>query len=137
MNHKEIMQHYIWNRVNLDSAFWYQCVDWIRAYTSLRSRYITNRGNAIYLWNNWLGNNWKKVKSTYWNYPSEWDIVFFGTTWGKFGHTAVCNKFCNPMVLRTTDQNAGNWNGDWLGKNAILPFFRTYKWVVGWYTWIE
>lgn len=134
MNHKEILKKHMWDRVDVDKAYWYQCTDWVRMYSLYRWRYITTRGNAIYLWDKWLGSNWKKVVKTPLNYPLEWDLVFWGTTWGKwYWHVAIANKFCNPMVLRTTDQNAGTGNWDWLGKNAINPFFRSYSGVVWWF----
>lgn len=135
--HNTIIKKYMGGRVDYDNVYDYQCVDWIREYNSLRSRPITKHGNAYQLWTVWLWDNWKMVVKTTLNAPSEWDVVIWGTTLGKwFWHIAIANRFCNPMVLRTTDQNAGNGNWDWLWKNSITPFFRSYKWVVGWYTWI-
>lgn len=138
MNHKEILKKHMWDRVDYDWAYNFQCVDWIKWYSNLRSREITTRGNAFELWNKWLGKDWKKIVKTALNYPSEGDVVIWGTTWGGwYWHIAICNRFCNPLILRTTDQNAGSWNGDWKGKNAITPFFRSYRGVVGWYTFTK
>lgn len=137
MNHKEILKKHMWDRVDVDKAYWYQCVDWIRMYSTYRSREIPTRGNAIDLWNKWLWPKWKKVVKTTLNYPSEWDIVIWGTTFGWwYWHIAIANWLCNPIILRTTDQNAWSWNWNWLGWNSISPFFRTYKWVLGWYKYI-
>ena len=135
--HNTILKKYIGNRVDYDNAYNYQCVDWIKEYSSLRSRPIKSFWNAYELWNKWLGNNWQKIVKTTFNAPSEWDIVIWDTSWGGwYWHIAVCWKFCNPLVLRTVDQNAWSWNGDWLWKNSITPFFRSYKWVKGWYRYI-
>lgn len=137
MNHKEILKKHMWDRVDTDNAYWYQCVDWIRMYSTYRGREITTRGNAFELWNKWLGKDWKKIPKTALNYPSEGDVVIWGTTWGWwYWHIAIAWKFCNPVVLRTTDQNAGSGNWDWKGKNSISPFFRSYSGVVGWYTYL-
>jgi len=138
MNHKEILKLWIGKQVDLDRSYWFQCVDWVRAYSNERFRDIPTRGNAFELWNKWLGKDWKKIVKTPLNYPSEGDVVIWGTTWGGwYWHIAIAWKFCNPLVLRTTDQNAGSWNWDWKGKNAITPFFRSYSGVVGWYTYIK
>lgn len=137
MNHKEILAQYTWKSYDNDWAYWNQCVDWIKWYSKLRGREITTRGNAFDLWNKWLWPKWKKIPKTALNYPSEWDVVIWGTSWGGwYWHIAIANSMCNPAVLRTTDQNAGTGNWDWKGKNAISPFFRSYKWVVGWFTYI-
>lgn len=135
--HNAILKKHMGLRVDYDNAYEYQCVDWIREYSTLRGRPITSYGHAYSLWEKWLGKNWKKVEKTALNAPSEWDVVIWDTSWGGgYWHIAIANKFCNPLVLRTTDQNAWSWNGDWLWKNSISPFFRSYKWVVGWYKWI-
>ena len=135
--HNTILKRYMWTRVDYDKAYEYQCVDWIKEYSALRSRSITSFGDAYSLWQSGLGSKWQKVVSSPGNYPSEGDVVCWGPSWGKwFGHIAIANKFCNPLVLRTTDQNAWNWNWNWLGDNAISPFFRSYSGVVGWFKYI-
>jgi len=140
MKHSEILKKWIWKRYQENDKYKYQCISWVKKYCEEMWRPIGTFGGSAYDW--WVtwkpfNKNWKKVVKTPLNYPLEWDLVFWGTTWGKwYWHVAIANKFCNPMVLRTTDQNAGTGNWDWLGKNAINPFFRSYKWVVGWYTWI-
>lgn len=135
--HNTILKRYMWFRIDYDDAYNYQCVDWIKEYSSLRSRPITSFGNAYALWEKWLGDKWQKIVSSPGNFPSEGDVVIWSKSWGGwYGHIAIANKFCNPLVLRTTDQNAGNWNGDWLGWNSISPFFRSYSWVVGWFKYI-
>lgn len=135
--HNIILKKYVWYRVDYDKAFNYQCVDWVREYSVLRWRSITNFGNAYQLWQKWLGPKWKRVPMTALGYPSEWDVVIWGPTWGGgYGHIAIVNKFCNPVVLRSVDQNAWSGNGDWLGKNSISNCFRGYSGVVGWFEYI-
>ena len=140
MKHSEVLKKWIWNRYQENDKYKYQCLAWVKKYCEEMDRPIWSFWWAAYNW--WVtwkpfNNKWKKIPKTPLNYPSEGDVVIWGTTWGGWcWHIAIAWKFCNPMVLRTTDQNAGNWNGDWLGKNAILPFFRSYKWVLGWYTWV-
>ena len=137
MTHNEIMKQWVGKRVDFDWAYWYQCVDWVKKYCQLRDRKITTYGNAIDLWNKWLGAKWVRIVSSPGNFPSEGDIVIWNKNWGGgYWHIAVANRFCNPLVLRTTDQNAGSGNGDGLKKNAISPFFRSYSGVIGWYKYI-
>ncbi len=135
--HKAIVKKYMYDRIDFDKAYRYQCVDWIKEYSTLRNRPIVNYGSAFKLWEKGLWKNYTRVISTPGNFPEEWDIVFWGPTWGGwFGHTAIANKFCNPLLLRTIDQNAWSGNGDGLEKNSINPFFRTYSGVVGWFKWV-
>lgn len=137
MNHKEILQKYMGNRVDSDWSYWYQCVDWIRVYSAMRGRDIPNRWDAVVLWTKWLWPKWKRVLPSKINYPSEGDVVVWDKSFGGwYGHIAIANAFCNPLVLRTTDQNAktGNWSG--LGWDSISPYFRSYKWVMCWYKYI-
>lgn len=50
MTHNEIMKQWIGKRINFDLSFGYQCVDWVRKYTTLRNQNITTYGNAYDLW---------------------------------------------------------------------------------------
>ncbi len=50
MTHNEIMKQWIGKRIDMDGAYRYQCVDWVKKYTSLRGRRITTNGNAYDLW---------------------------------------------------------------------------------------
>lgn len=138
MTHTEILKDYMWSRVDYDWKYNFQCVDWIKLYSKKRWRRITTSGNAIDFWSKWLGKDWKKIKNTTWWYPSEWDVViWWDTWWWGYWHIAIANRFCNPMVLRTTDQNAGSGNWDWLWTNSISPFFRWYSGILGWYTYTK
>lgn len=134
MNHREILKKHMWDRVDVDKAYWYQCIDWVRMYSLYRARNITTRWNAIDLWNKWLGKDWKKIVKTPFNYPSEGDVVFFwGTT---YGHVWIGNRFCNPLLLRMTDQNWWDGSGNWIWNNAIKARFRNYKNCLWWYEYI-
>jgi len=48
--HNTILKKYIGTCVDFDHAYNYQCVDWIKEYSSLRGRPITSFGNAYQLW---------------------------------------------------------------------------------------
>ena len=84
-------------------------------------------------WNGWVtwkpfDKNWVRVEKTALNYPKEWDIIFWSEKRCKDAHVAIANKFCNPLLLRYSDQN-GTWHED-----KIQPRWSDYKNVVGWYT---
>ena len=134
MTHDEIMKKWYWKRCQETASLWYQCVAWAKKYCDERWYAIGSfNWSAINWWKSWspFDNSWKRVNKTKMNYPSEWDIVFFD--WWTYGHVAVANKFCNPVLLRWSEQNI-NWTGSWLGKDAISPFWRSYSGCVGWFT---
>lgn len=118
-----------------DLMYWHQCVDWVRKFSKdYLGKRITTYGNAIDLWNKWLGKNWRKIENHTWNYPPPGAIVFF--SWPtKYGHVCIADERCNIHELRVIEQNAwtGNWDGKW--ENAIRRKMYNYKTpkCLGWY----
>ena len=135
--HNSLLKKYIGNRVDVDSKFWYQCVDWVRAYNNSRKRPITNYGNAIDLWIRGLWPKWQRVEKKDFNSPSEGDVICWGTTWWEwYGHIAIANAYCLPAgVMRYVDQNGWKGTGSGLGDDAIQNRWGTYSWVLGWFKW--
>ena len=117
-------------RIDVDNAYGYQCVDFVRGYTNRKKQYITSYGNAIDLWYKWLGNRWKRINKTTFNAPSPWDVIIWKQ--GQYGHIAISRK-SDMVVMRYTDQNGGIGGGTWLGKDAIQNRWGTYKNVLGWF----
>lgn len=138
MNHKQFLNKWIGRKYQESPELGYQCVSLIKLYCNERGFPIRSFGwSAINWWNTGcpFNDRWERVEKTMIGYPKEWDIVFF-SGW-EYGHVAIANKFCNPAVLRTIDQNAYTWNGKWEWKDAITPYFRGYSNVLGWYTLIK
>ena len=131
MTHNEVMKKWIWKWYAETMKLGFQCVAWVKKYCSEMGYPIRSFwGSAI---NGWLTGSpfdlsWRKVKYTWFNSPSEWDIIFWSEGRVRDGHVAVANKFCNLLVLRYTDQNGG-WN-----EESIQPRFTWYRNVLGWYT---
>ena len=130
MKHAEVTKKWYWYNVDYDGSFWFQCVDWVRQYCKERWYPIESfLGSAIMWWDTWhpFDKTWKRIEYTWLNSPSEGDIIFWSEKRCKYGHTAVANRFCNPFLLRYSDQN-GTWNGD-----VIQPRWSSYKNMLWWY----
>ena len=131
MNHKEILAKWVGKNYAESPELWYQCVWWVKKYYQEKDIWLNSFwGSAITGWitESPFGREWKKVKYTWFNSPSEWDVIFWSEARCKFGHTAIANKFCNPLVLRYSDQN-GLWRWD-----KIQNRWGTYKNVLWWFT---
>mgnify|MGYP002359057077 FL=1 len=131
MTHSEVIAKWLGKNYAEASNLWFQCVAWAKKYCQERWYPIKWFGGSAYKW--WLtgspfDNTWKKVVKTSFNAPKEWDIIFWDEWRCKYGHVAVASKFCNPALLRYTDQN-WTWHED-----KIQARFSTYKNCVGWYT---
>lgn len=128
MNHKETTKKWYWKKYRETVALGYQCVAWAKKYCAERWYPIKwFWGSAIQWWITWspFDNTWERIESTPFNYPSEGDIVFWANP--PYGHVWVANNFCNPVVLRCSDQNGG-WN-----EESIQPRWLSYKNVLWWY----
>lgn len=115
--------------VDYDGAYWYQCVDLMRHYAQY-AEYppITNRWNAIQLWDKWLWSWYTKVINWINNKPPVWAIVFW-KQW-EFGHVAIAWR-SNYFWMEVLEQNwwSGNWDGRW--NNAIRirkDYFHNCLW---------
>lgn len=131
MNHNEVLKLSIWWRVRETVKLGYQCVAWAKEYCKLRWYPIRSFwGSAEIGWLTGLpfDSNWKRVEYTWFNAPSEWDVIFWSWKRCEDGHVAIANKFCYPFLFRYTDQN-WNWKED-----EIQPRWASPKNVVGWFT---
>ena len=131
MNYNLFKSKYIWNRVNYDKLYWYQCVDLIRQY--IKERW---RKQPLALWPLWCKyfaispyhyfdiNEYEWVKNRLDNKPEQWDIVIFSKP-STTGHIALVDS-ANYLSLKVLEQNAGSWNGNWIGANAIKLWTYSY-----------
>lgn len=119
-------------RIDWDKQYWFQCVDLIRDYTHTYDYpRITTYWNAIDLWKKWLWDWYKRINNSILSTPSVWDIILFNT-W-TYGHIAIAWRW-NPIWIEILEQNAGNWNGNWLWDNSIRVTKNFYKNCVGWFS---
>lgn len=129
---KSSVRKWLWKSVDRDKAFWAQCVDWVKQYCAESGYPITTHGNAIDLWEKWLGDYHRKIAYKAWLYPQPWDIVI--QSWPtKYGHIFVADV-SDSSKLNAIEQNAGTWNWDWKWGNAIRKHTYTYKNCLGWFT---
>lgn len=131
MNHSEAVEKWRWkNYIETGMKKW-ECVAWAKKYCKERGFPIKSFGwSAISGWT-WVpfSGKWKRISKTKMNYPPEWALVFWSEDRCKYGHVAVASKFCNPALLRCTDQN-GTGKGD-----PIQPRWYTYSSVLGWWVY--
>lgn len=130
MNHTEVTQKWYWERVRETIKLGFQCVAWPKLYCSLRGYPIKAFGwSAIKWWDTGspFDKTWERILPTAFNSPQEGDIIFWSEARCKDWHVAVANKFCNPSLLRYSDQN-GTGNED-----RIQPRWSTYRHVLGWF----
>lgn len=134
MTHLEVLKKWIGENHWENEKLGYQCVAWVKLYCQERGYPIKWFGGSAWKWwQTWspFDNTWKRVLKTPLNAPSEWDIIFWDEWRCKNWHVAVANKFCNPLVLRYSDQN-WTWRED-----KIQNRFSWYSHVVGWFTKIK
>lgn len=129
---------WIGKRVDVDNYAGFQCVDFARQYCAeLWTPIGTFSGSAFNWWKTGspFDYKWKRVVSTSWTIPSAWDVVFFAPTKNNpYGHVAIADNECTETVLKIIEQNAGSWNWDWKGNNAIRKRTTNYINCLGWYT---
>lgn len=137
-----IINGWIGKSADYDKQFWAQCVDFARQYAKDAGSPIgTFSGSAFNGWKTGspFDKTWKRILKRVGNYPNPWDIVFFEPTpSNKYWHVAIADRWCSDTILCIIEQNAGSWNGDWKGANAIKRTQTSYngsRWVCpGWFS---
>lgn len=138
----KIFESYIGKRVAENSKLGYQCVAWVKQFAKeIWEPIWTFWGSAYSGWSTgkpFNGTKWKRINRTPGLIPTAWDIVFFWPTQSNpYGHVAVVDGGSTTEKIKTVEQNAWNWNGDWKGSNAIK---RSNLWYdsrgkcLGWFT---
>lgn len=141
--YEKYKEKYLWWRIDFDGAYQYQCVDLSRHfahemdYESGWWAYgwsaITGRENK----NNTFGSDWIRVQNKFGdvnNYPSQWDIIFFGKEFGTmYGHVAIVDN-TDWVMVTVLEQNGkyGQWTG--LGWDSIRLSTYRFKHVLWRYT---
>lgn len=124
----------VWTQVDFDRAYKFQCVDLMRDF-AMQNNYpkITSFGNAIDLWNKWLGDGYTRVKSIPTNYPPTGAFVFWNKSKSRpYGHVAIAGG-SNPLVLNVLEQNGWKGSWSWEGDDAIRMKKYSYLWIAGWF----
>lgn len=142
MKHKEFIDKRIGKSVDVDHAYWSQCVDWTKFYiqqvygitqwtywwSALTGRY--NQSNTF------PSDTWIRVvmdRNPNYSMPQQWDVVFWwATATNPYWHVAIVHSAW-PSWLVVIEQNAGNGNWDWKGDNAIRKQQYDYTNVLWFY----
>ncbi len=116
----------------LDGVFvdwdgWYgdQCVDWAQIVNKSYGAPALTGAAAKDIWNTYPQSHYTRIPNGATNFPSEGDIVIWGTGIGPAGHIAVARKGCTSMLLKTMDQNFPTGS-------RVHSVDHNYKGCLGW-----
>lgn len=91
-------------------------------------------GSALSWWenkSNTFTDKWMKIENTPEWVPQEWDLVFWGTLFWKYGHVAIFDSWnVNSMICLSQNSTGKVWDVKW---DEIIAKYYSYKWVLGWY----
>lgn len=137
MNLKEYIEINLWNKIDYDKVYNYQCCDLIKDFA--------HRVLSLPLGScNWSAKNliekkingYEKFLNTPEWIPKPWSIIVWKWwPYEKYGHTAIVVK-AGVNKLEVLEQNA-LWTGDWNWENAIRLHTYNYNYIAGWFTKIE
>lgn len=88
-----------------DTASRDQCADLFRVY-NLRVIGASNvTGNAVDYWTNYPTDFYDKIPNSPTAVPRLGDVIIWGTSYGTYGHIAVCTDIANTTDFTSFDQN--------------------------------
>lgn len=122
MNYSEFVTKYTGQLVDVDWAFWAECIDLMKRYC-MDVYWMPNKkaGNANEAWKNkywYFDNSWKYIE---WKSPQQGDIVFINTA-SEYDHVGICHKN-NSLTVQVFDQ-IGNGNPVGGEKPASLRLYQ-------------
>lgn len=107
----------LWQRVDYDWVYWFQCVDFAKFYidTCLRLGKVWRLGNAKDTPNAPFFADWEKIWGT--NDLMQWDIIV-RTRW-KYWHIAIVDRIVGDKIYVLEQNGSGKNSGSGEGENAI------------------
>ena len=134
MTIKEYINLYLWNKVDFDKVYWYQCCDLVKDFA--KKVLDAPLGGCNWSAKNLIDRNiawYTKTMNTPFDIPKSWSIIVWKWwPYEQYGHTAVC-IYADDKNLTVLEQNAG-WTGDGEWKNAIRLHKYNYDYIAGWFT---
>lgn len=127
-----------WQSIDIDWAFWGQCVDlaklWLRDQFWIPSIYFYGNAKNAFQKNflHWQ-KNWdyffKKTNYKKWLKPNIWDLIFweYWTMW----HVAIVLESYNDWII-ILEANTGNGNWYW-ADDRVIENRRSYNKCLWWY----
>jgi len=109
----------LWKRVDMDNAYWYQCVDLFKHYMSnVLWINVIKSWNAKEVWTNKYKVFDKDRKQIKWTTNlMQWDVIVCNK-W-DFWHIAIFDHYVSGRIYVTEQNGSGKNSWSWLGKNAI------------------
>ena len=142
MKHKEFVRRWLGRSVDVDHAYWAQCVDLSKFYIEqvCGIKQWTYWGSALTGWyndaNTFPSDLWYRVpmdRDPSRTLPMQGDIVFRGPTqYNPYWHVAIVDQAWMWWVV-VVEQNAWNGNWDWKWDNAIRKKDYLYENILWFY----
>ena len=124
--YKEFTLKRLWNRVDYDHCYWYQCVDLIKQYMDecLWMWKIWSLWNAKNVMNAKIFNNWEKIQWV--KNLMQWDIII-STKW-TYGHIAIVDHYAwnKIYVLEQNWSWKNSWSWTWNNAIRIHAYTPTF-----------
>jgi len=140
MFHQEFKDKWLWQKIDVDNRYWFQCVDLAKQY-ALDCHWISfgTTWNAYDRFKNFVGKSlwYTKVNYSKWKVAPRWSIVFW-QMW-VYGHVAIVDNADDMQITFIEQNGVGDnpatpqdeaWN--WIGWNAIRLRTSSYNNIVGW-----
>lgn len=102
-----------------------QCVDLWRAYNRKVIQAPDIFGNPPDIWNKYQQDFYERIPNTPDGVPQLGDVVIWGSSYGGYGHIAICTEIANTKTFTSFDQN------DPIGEPCHFQP-HTYSGVLGW-----
>jgi len=105
----------------------FQCVDLYRQYVKEVLGYPQSPGvtGAKDIWDSYLKEYFEQIKNTPTGVPNYGDIIIWGSTYGTYGHVAVC-------ISGNTSSFVAFSQNDPAGSLCVLKEYKSYRGVLGW-----
>lgn len=128
MTFTEFIEKYSGIKTDFDGKWPGECVDLARMYIKevTGTKQFSPVVGAKDIWNQEI-DGFTKVANTPDGVPTFGSIVIWGSTYGKFGHVAIC-------VGGTTSTFKAFSQNDPVGSLPSIKSYRSYKSVLGWFT---
>lgn len=128
--YKDFVAKRVWNRIDYDWAYWYQCVDLIKQYAD----------ECLGMWRIWAiwnakdvpnGYFWKQFEQIKWtNDIMQWDIIV--KTNSRYWHIAIVDHVLwnKVYVLEQNWSWKNSWSWEWDNAIRVYPYNKSFYQMV-------
>jgi hypothetical protein len=127
MSFDDFIKKYEGKGIDFDKSYGFQCQDLYRQYVKEVLGFPQSPAvpGAKDNWDKYLPEYYQRIENTPAGVPMPGDIILWGSSYGQWGHVAICIK-ATSSTLTCFSQN------DPTGSLCITKLYRSYKGVIGW-----